>query len=61
MNIQRVSKAIAAGIGAGIAAFVPLAAGATQWAVAADIGAAVAAGLFAAVATYFAPPNTPKP
>ena len=61
MNIQRVSKAIAAGVAGGVAAFVPLAAGATKWAIGIDVAAAVAAGVVAAVSTYFAPPNTTKP
>lgn len=57
MNVQRCRKAIAAGWGAGCLAFVPLAAGATRWAIAADVGAAVGVGIFTAVVTYFAPKN----
>jgi hypothetical protein len=57
MSVKRIQKALYAGIGGGFAAFVPLAAGATKWAIAADIGAAIAAGVFTTVTTYFAPVN----
>lgn len=59
MSLTKIQKAIYAGVGAGVAAFVPLVAGATTWAIVADVGAAIAAGVFTAVTTYLAPANKP--
>jgi len=59
MNLGKVSKAISAGVAAGIAAFVPLAAGATHWAVVLDVITAVGAGLVAGIAVYASPANKP--
>jgi len=60
MNLAKISKALTAGVTAGIAAFVPLATGATKWALAIDIITAAGAGLVAGIVVYSAPPNKPS-
>lgn len=57
MNLAKMSKALTAGVVAGVAAFVPLASGATRWAIVADLAVAVGAGVAAFAVTYAAPKN----